>query len=261
VSDDGEEVVTDDERSHQTAASDDGKRRVTDRDSDAGLAETSTGVEDAAESFLDLEADMGPPDGERVRGRAVDVERIDAAAVPPAYPVTITTGEALALTLALRSGDETTVYFEVADGAPGDRLARLLEGHGVTPDRFADLHGESLLLDVEGGHHVPYVPPGGPKGSPLGVYGVGAGLGANLLVFLLAVVGLGNLLSVPVVLAWLLGNVVSLPVATWLDARYLLTHTDWEQGPGFWATLAAIPGVNVVSSLAYLWTRRQSGTI
>jgi len=256
VSDDGEEMVTEDTRDRQTSAETDDQHRVVDETTEE--VGTADRVEAAADSFLDLEADLDGVEGDRVRGRAVDVERVPAGAVPTDYPVTITTEEALALTLECRDGSEATVYFEFADGTPDDRLGRLLELHDVAPDRFADLYGESLLLSVEDGHHVPYVPPDGPRGSPLGVYGIGAGLGANLLVFLLALVGLGGVLSVPVVIAWLLLNVVGLPIATYLDARHLLTHTDWEQGPGFWAALAAIPGVNVVSSLAYWRTRRRS---
>ncbi len=247
MSDDGEEVVTDEAHPKEATA----------EVETASTAAADTG-EDAAESFLDLESELTNIDGDRVRGRAIDVERIPAETVPADYPVTITTPQALALTLELRTGEETRVYFEFEDGTPEDRLVRLLDRHGIEPERFADLYGESLLLTVEGSHHVPYVPPDGPEGSSLGVYGVGAGLGVNLLVFALAVAGLGNLLSVPVVIGWLLVNLVGLPIATYLDARHLLTHTDWEQGPGFWAALAALPGVNVVSSLVYLQTRRGS---
>jgi hypothetical protein len=81
------------------------------------------------------------------------------------------------------------------------------------------------------------------------------GLATNLLIVLLVVAGLGGVFSVPVVLAWLLANVLGVPAATYLDAWYLRTHSDWGGGPLFWTALAALPGVNVVSSLAYLRER------
>lgn len=215
-------------------------------------------AEDAADSFLKLESRLGQGAiSGRVRGRAVDVERVPASAVPGDYPVEIRTEEALALSVEV-DGERVPVYFAFDDDMAEGRLGRLLELRGVSPERFADLYGESVLLAVEGGHHVPVVPEKTPRGSPLGVYGVGGGLATNLLAFALLVVGLGGVVSVPVVFAWLAVNILGVPVATYLDAWHLRTHTDWSGGPLFWSALGAIPGVNVLSSATYLRQRARA---
>jgi len=212
-------------------------------------------VDTAAESFVAVEDDLAPADESgRVWGRAVDVDRVSASAVPEGYPVEIETDRALALELAVE-GERVTAYFALGDDLTGTRLGGLLALKGISPERFADLHGESLLLELRDGHYVPVVPSESPRGSPRGVYGVVAGLGMNLLFALLAIVGLGSVFSTPVVLAWMVANVVGLPVATYTDAWHLRTHTDWEGGPLFWATLGALPGLNVLSSAWYLRDR------
>ncbi len=60
------------------------------------------------------------------------------------------------------------------------------------------------------------------------------------------------------VTVWLLVSIVCLPIATYLDAWHLRTHTDWGQGPAFWAMLSMLPGVNILTLLAYLWSRRRA---
>lgn len=52
-------------------------------------------------------------------------------------------------------------------------------------------------------------------------------------------------------------NPAALPVATVVDARHLRVRTDWEPGP-FRAILAFSPGIDVVSSLASLRSRRRA---
>ncbi len=230
---------------------------VTDAAGDA-QAGSREDLDSAAESFLTLEDDLdaGEVSG-TAWGHAVDVERVPAGSVPDTYPVEIRSEEALALALDV-DGDRVRAYFGW-DDAPEDRLGRLLELKNIPADRFADLHGESLFLAVEDGHYVPVVPEESPRGSPLGVYGVGAGFGLNLLVALLGLLGLGSVVaSAPVVAVWLLANLVGLPAATYADAWHHRTHTDWNGGPLFWTTLAAIPGVNVLSSAAYLLGRARS---
>jgi len=56
-------------------------------------------------------------------------------------------------------------------------------------------------------------------------------------------------------LLFLLVTLVVLPLFTYRDAWYLRTHSDWEGGPAFWATLAMIPGVNLLSTALYLLAR------
>lgn len=217
-----------------------------------------TDLDDAAASFLELESHFeGETPQGHVRGQAVDIERVPASMVPDDYPVDIETEEALALTLDV-DGAEVDVYFAFDENLSDDRLGRLLALKGIPADRFADLYGESILLTVADGHHVPVVPDEPPRGDSRGVYGIAAGLGMNLLTVLLAVVGLGGVFSVPVVFAWVLANVIGVPAATYLDAWHLRTHTDWDGGPLFWATIGALPGVNVLSSAVYLRQRARA---
>jgi hypothetical protein len=221
----------------------------------------SRSVDEAAVSFLNLEAQLRSASGATVRGRAVDVEKVPAADVPDRYPVEITTAEALALRLVVDAADEreVVVYFAWDDGEADDRLGRLLALHDIPQHRFADLHGESILLEYDDGYYLPYVPAEGVRGSAAGVYGVAAGLGVNLLALLLVVVGLGDLLSSLAVIVGLLAvNVFLMPIATYLDGWYLRTQTDWGQGPAFWALLAMIPGLNILTALRYLNSRRNA---
>lgn len=255
--------MTEETEEVETAPSPDAETGVPADDPDPDAASdrrtgSTADLDRAAESFLALEEDLDPGDvSGTARGRAVDVERVPAGSVPDSYPVEIRTAEALALTLEVE-GERVDAYFEWDGDVPGDRLGRMLALKKIPADRFADLHGESIRLAVEDGHHVPVVPDEAPRGSPLGVYGVGAGLAMNLLTVALLVVGLGGVFSVPAVLAWLAANLLGVPAGTYLDAWHLRTHTDWNGGPLFWTALAAIPGVNVLSSAAYLGQRRRA---
>lgn len=144
---------------------------VTSEETTSG-ADGDRSVEDSAESFLSLEAEVHASTGDGVRGQAVDVARVPATAVPDDYPVTIGTPEALALTVALVGNTEVRTYFEFEAGAADGRLSRLLAVHDIPGDRFGDLHGEWLLLTVEDGHYLPVVPAEFPRGDRRGVYGV-----------------------------------------------------------------------------------------
>jgi len=223
-------------------------------------------VDDAAESFLELEETLSPtdsvetlPDGtESVRGQIVDVDRVDGTAVPADYPWTITTETVLALEVEVgvgtHSADRFTLYFgQEADGTPGDRLLQLLELLEIPLDSISELHGRIILLTVREGRLIPILPEERPTGSTLGVYGVYAGL-----VFNLVFVGLAVLtgMSLPAFVGFVLVNFFVLPVATALDAWYLRTHTDWGQGPWFWALLSMLPVINIVTTIGYLHTRR-----
>lgn len=233
----------------------------------AGAATTSaSAVDRAADSFLAIEADLRGVRGDPGRryGLATDVERVRASVVPEDYPVRITSDEALRLRVVpvdvQVTGAETaaSLFFAWPPADDGD-LARLLALRGIDLDEFADLHGERVPLVVEDGYLVPRLPPGGPRGDPRGVYGIVSGLVVNLCALALAGIGAGALLATPTALGALAAvNVLALPVATYLDARSLLTTTDWAQGPLFWTALAALPVVNVVSSLAYLYTRKNA---
>lgn len=229
----------------------------------AGLDE-ETDVERAADSFLALESELqgldGGPDG--LSGYAADVERVPATEVPDGYPVTITTEEALRLRVRGDAGAETAtleeaVYFEWPPSDDGP-LSRLLALRGIDRDRFADLNGKRVPLAVEDGFLVPRVPPTAPRGSENGVYGILGGLAASLGLLGLVATGTVSLASLPVLTALTVVTFVVLPLSTYLDAWHLLSTTDWEGGPAFWTALSAIPGVNVLTSLWYLFQRRDA---
>lgn len=254
-----------DDEAEQTATVD-GDEEATETSSDDGAddAETTSAVDRAAESFLAIEAELRGLTGDvdDLSGLAEDVERVPATTVPDGYPVTITTDQALRLRVLPRDTVEATsdagasVYFEwpPSDGGP---LSGLLALRDVDPENFADLHGELIPLAIEDGYLVPRLPPATRRGSPQGVYGILAVLAVDLVA--LGVLATGTtVLSLPALLALLVLNLVVLPVATYLDAWHLLTTTDWEGGPLFWAALAALPGLNVLSSLAYLSARRNA---
>jgi hypothetical protein len=229
---------------------------TTDEVAGARSTTTSDDPDRAAESFLDLEADAVPAPADRVWGRAVDVAVVPVAEVPEGYPVDIATAEALALSLDVR-GERVQTYFAFDEDLTDDRLGRLLALKDISPDRFADLHGESVCLSVEDGHYVPVVPDEPPRGSAVGGYGIPAILSASLIGLWLAAAGGGALVVGFGVALWLLTLVV-LPVATYFDAWHLRTRTDWDGGPLFWATLALVPGVNLLASAVYLLGRRRA---
>lgn len=264
--------MTDDEAERTLASEDpvtDEDRRVS---TGAGAANTDSTVDRAAGSFVDLEQDLQGLTGRggRLVGIAEDVERVPATSVPAGYPITITTEQALRLRVrsdehggsdddADEVGDDIavpdSVYLEWPPG-DGGPLARLLALRGIDPDRFADLHGERIPIAIENGYLVPRLPPSGPRGSPTGVYGILAGIATNVATLAIASAGVGlATASLPMLVVLVVVPLVILSLSTYVDAWHLLSTTDWEGGPLFWATLALVPGINVVSSLAYLYAR------
>lgn len=241
------------------------------RDDDVG-AETSDGqgdapgesrrVDAAADSVLDIEQALETlPEGSRLRGQAVDVDRIAASAVPDDFPHDIAGADALALTLEIdhTDGETATTYFGWPEAEDDDRLRRLLAVRNLGLDRFAELHGEQILLAVEGGHVVPVLPSEEPRGDSRAYAGVLAGLLPSLLIFLGGLLNAGGVLFTQTfVLVWLVATFLLLPVSVYLDAWHLRTTTDWEGGPLFWAALCVIPGLNVMAVAAYLLLRQSA---
>lgn len=225
-----------------------------------GVVEDGAAYDDVAESFLGLEADLdgsrsdgAPAEGERVHGLVTGAERVGAAAVPEGYPLEGETDRALAL--AVEFGDEeTTAYLDWPDDdGAGSPLRRLLDAVGI---QLGDLYGRRLLLERTGGYYTVVTPSEPPRSS--GDWGLvvagGHVLNAAILGLLVATGGLPTMLyAVGAVLA-----LVVLPYATYRDAWYVRTHSDWDQGPLFWATLSALPFLNSLVGLAYLWSRRRA---
>ena len=235
-------------------------------------AETESTLESALESdadrtastFLALEDELGPTasaleDGTgTIRAQVVDADVVESAVVPDDYPWEIETADALAL--ALEIGDSSVrTYFAWPERGTNERLSRLLSVLDVPPDSFAELHGRQLLVTVEEGYFVPVVPPTRPRGSPHALPGVYAGLVFNVAFF--AVLLTGTFFQPWLLVPFVLINLLVLPGAVAFDGWYLRTRTDWGQGPWFWATLSALPGLNLLTTALYLRYRSQARSL
>lgn len=228
--------------------------------------------DDAVDTFLELEAELADTDAATTPrgdahpvGRVVGVETTPADAMPDSYPQSVTTEVALELRLALPDGERTTAYLDWPEDRGIDRdstLGRLLAALEVSADEFADLYGETVVLEREGRHYTVLLPPEPPRGSGRWELGVVGGLAFNVAVlglYGLSTAGLavGSLLSALVV-PFLAVNLLVLPWATYRDAMYLRTHSDWNQGPPFWGALSMLPVVNVGVSVLYLLSRSRA---
>lgn len=229
-----------------------------DADAIADLESALGSVEADAASFVELEAEL-TDDGEAPSAaRVVGARTVPATEVPADYPRQIVGEEALVLDLAVGADRRVQTYFSwpPIDGDPLDRLLAALD---ISRESFANLNGRRLLVTVEDGYVVPLVPPIPPSGSEKGLYGILAGHVANLGLLLAAAASLISPFALFVGL--LLVNLVGIPVSTYLDAAHLRSTTDWDQGPEFWATLQALPGLNLLATLAYLRSRRDARSL
>jgi len=211
----------------------------------------------AAGSFVRLEGELDGVDeasAQRVRGRALvsDAERVDASVVPEDYPLDIDSEEALALTLDPGAGEATAYLDWPTDGGSESPLRYLLD---ATDSRLGDLYGEAVFVERTGGHYVVVTPTERPRSS--GDWGLGVGGGHAVAAGLLALLPFSGL-SLPTVALWLFVTVLWIPYATYRDAWYLRTHSDWTGGPLFWATLSTIPGLNLLVGAAYLRQRARA---
>ncbi|WP_254839371.1 hypothetical protein [Natronomonas marina] len=231
-------------------------------------ADSGADAERAADAFLDLEgelsADDPPPEGPR-SGLVVDAETVPAGEVPASSPLDATTDSVLALTLETADGRAVTDYFEWPDDGgvdPESRLGRLLAAANVPADGFADLYGRRLPLERADGRWRAFVPRERPRGAGDWSLGVAGGLVFNAAVLGLVALGaagtpVGGLLSA-LTIPYFLVNLLVLPYATYRDATYLRSHSDWGQGPPFWATLSMVPVLNVLVSALYLRSRSKA---
>ncbi|MEF8779959.1 MAG: hypothetical protein V5A46_04715, partial [Haloferacaceae archaeon] len=139
--------------------------------------------DEAADAFLELESELATSEtatssGDVTRPAAlvVGARKVSAGAVPDSYPREIRAQSALELQVLLRGGERTAVYLGwPEDGGidPDSSLGRLLAVLDVSPAEFADLYGEELLLEREGGHYTVFLPPEPPRGTgnwELGVF-------------------------------------------------------------------------------------------
>lgn len=254
VSEDEQEITRDRDEGSEGDGSDDDP-----------VTEEVREIDEAADSFLEVEQELDAmAEGMQLRGQAIDVEQISASEVPGEFPYDVGTGDALALTLEVdqREGKTVTTYFQWPGDGSDERLGRLLELCGVPLDRFADLHGEELLLEVESGHFVPVVPDEEPRGDDRAYWGILAGLFPSVLVFVASLFQSAEfLVSTWFFISWLVATFVVLPIAVYFDAWHLRTTTNWEGGPLFWAALSMIPGLNVVGVAGYLIVRENAEPI
>ncbi|WP_226023456.1 hypothetical protein [Halomicrobium salinisoli] len=266
MTEDAAEASVDDRAPGASGRSGDDAR--SERDTGAAPSEPSDGIDRTAEdrdadgaaaSFVDVEREMqSPPGEERTWGRAVDVDRVPIAAVPDNYPELIRSETALALTVAVEGDDDRTavLYFEWPGDGSAERLERLLSLLGIEPEQFADLHGKAIGLRRTHRHVTAAVPDEDLRGRRLGVGGILASVAVTVGVYGIEPLSPPGFL-VPLVF---LGLFV-LPLATYLDAWYLRTRTDWDSTPAGWAVLMLLPGLNLVAALGYLWTRSRTTTL
>lgn len=230
---------------------------TSDRTVDDHTSDGSGTHDDAAETFLELDADLDstaetPLDGLR-RGLVADAARVDAAAVPGGYPLSAETEQAVELTVDFGDGT-TTVYLAWPDDGEETALTWLLDAMRID---LAGLYGREVLVERTGSHDTLVTPDERPRGSDTeaGIVG-GLGVVAGFLA-LLAITGSTAGLGLAGLL-WALVTLVGLPYATYRDAWYLRTRSDWEGGPLFWATLSMLPFLNLLTGAAYLRQRSRA---
>jgi hypothetical protein len=217
---------------------------------------TARTPDDAAERFLDLDADLdtGPTvETGTDRGLVVDADRRERGAIPDGYPLAKPTDEVLALTVDTGM-DERVVYLSWPDEATDVPLVWYLDATGI---ELRELYGREVrLVEVEG-HTALATPDEAPRGSRRWYGGVlgGAALTAG---WVAALPALGPTLGPPLGFLWAALTLVGLPYAVYRDAWYVRTHSDWDGGPAFWATLSALPFLNLVSVAGYLYSRSKA---
>jgi len=120
-----------------------------------------------------------------------------------------------------------------------------------------ELYGRAGRLVAAGGPTPLATPAEAPRGSNRWYGGVigGAALTAGLAAALPAA---SATLGPPLGLLWGALTLVGLPYAVYRDAWYVRTHSDWDGGPLFWATLSALPFLNLVSVAGYLYSRSRA---
>ncbi|MBX0288189.1 hypothetical protein [Haloarcula salinisoli] len=213
-------------------------------------------ADDAAASFLELDADLDTgqdPETGADSGHVADAERVPRERCPDGYPLGARTDEVLALTVDIGL-DERVVYLAWPDEATDAPLVWYLDATGI---ELRELYGREVQLAEREGHTTLATPAEAPRGSGRWYGGVlgGAALSAGLLATLPAA---GPTLGPPLGLLWGALTLVGLPYAVYRDAWYVRTHSDWDGGPLFWATLSALPLLNLVSVASYLYSRSKA---
>lgn len=216
------------------------------------------GAAESQQEHGDSNGDVALPEGLRLYGEVVTVERVSAEEVPETFPVAIWTDEALALRFEFDNYDgRASTYFSLPETDDDDRLATLLEIHDVADP--GGLAGRNMLVDVEAGHPMPVSRDGDRRGDRRAYYGVLTGIAPSFIFTLLSFFGLAGAVLSPVpFFLYLACTFVVLPPSLYVDAWYLRTTTDWEGRPLRWGLLAVVPVVNIAIVPYYLITRENS---
>lgn len=232
-------------------------------DEDQSTEETPTAGEERAgdeEPTVD-EAESGAEDtqiaeGLLVHGEVTDVERVDAAKVPPDHPLVDGEDGALAVDVAL-SPTESTIAYIPGDGEADGRVATLRDLAEIGED--GTLEGATILFEVVDGELLPVSQGETQRGSSLGFYGVLAGLAPSISIALFSFFGMEAAVNTPVFWGlFLVCTFLVLPVSLYLDAWNLRTTTDWNGRPLVWTFLALVPPLYVVVAPYYLLARESA---
>lgn len=220
-------------------------------------SDADTARDEAAQSFFNLDEDLNsvPTSSETGaglrRGLVVDAERIDRSAVPDGYPIEELSDRAVALTVDF-GVETTTVYLVWPDDADeGVPLTWLLDAMDI---ELRDLYGRDVLVAPANGYETLCTPDESPRGSDKTMSLLGG------MAFLTAVLGLAGVaggVGLPIAVLWLCVSFGWFPYAMFTDAWYRRTHSAWDGGPLFWATLSGIPVLNLLVGAVYLRNRHR----
>lgn len=232
-------------------------------------------VEARIEELVELERELQQPsgpvtDGVFEEGVIAGAERIPAEGVPEDYPVPIESEQALRIDVETDGGIVET-YMEWAPHSKGEsHVARLLEVLGRTPDEFASIFGDRVVLDYQDGHHG-IDAEGTAQLNRTGTPALGVDLGfLENLEFQHSgklVAGLVVLVAVGVEFAFIGGGdwtislllltSLALPLAVGYDATRVRGEVEWDPVVPLWVVGAFVPFFNVPVATAYLFRRRE----
>lgn len=205
-------------------------------------------------------------EGMMTRGIVVGTERVDASAVPAAFPYDTGTDDVLAVDLELADADDQLVrtFFEWPETGIDERLARLCAIADISADDHEELVGTNVVLRAQNGYFVPALSEGSPRGSARGYLGILLGLAPSFLLVVFWVLQIDVFAHDAMtwfILVWAVCTFLVLPVSLYVDGWYLRTKTDWRGSPRFWALVAIIPPLYVIVVPMYLIMRENARPI
>lgn len=232
-------------------------------------------VEARIEELVELEQELRQPSGtvtDGVFGEGViaGAERIPAEKVPEDYPVPIESEQALRIDVETEGGIVETYMEWAPHGEGSSHVERLLEVLGRTPDEFASIFGDRVVLDYQDGHHG--IDAEGTAqlhrtGDPQ--LGIDLGFLENLefrhtgkvvagLVVLAAAGLVANSFGVgsPTMFVIFVTS-VGLPLGILFDVSQVREEVNWDVTTPLWVIGAFVPFFNVPIASGYLFRRRE----